>query len=44
MVSAFHRRNARVLAFLPEQGRDIERALEIGMDEILLDVDPRPYW
>lgn len=36
IIEQYHKRGARVLAFLPEHQRDVERALELGMDELLV--------
>ena len=37
VFDAYHSRGARVLAYLPETGREIERALWAGADEVILD-------
>lgn len=36
VIEHYHRRGARVLAFLPEQRNEVERALELGVDEFLV--------
>ena len=36
IIEQYHNRSARVLAFLPEHRADVERALELGMDELLV--------
>lgn len=36
----YHRKKARLLAYLPEKARDIERALEAGADEVLTNGRP----
>ena len=37
VFDAYHSRGAQVLAYLPESGREIERALWAGADEVILD-------
>jgi glycerophosphoryl diester phosphodiesterase len=37
IVERYHRRGARTLAYLPKSERDIEAALEAGIDEIIID-------
>jgi glycerophosphoryl diester phosphodiesterase len=36
IIEQYHRRGARVLAFLPERQADVEKALELGVDELLV--------
>lgn len=36
IVRQYHKRGARVLAFLPESREEIQRALDVGMDEMLV--------
>jgi glycerophosphoryl diester phosphodiesterase len=40
IFQAYQRRGARVLAFLPQGDEDVERAIEAGADELLLDGVP----
>ncbi|UZJ42992.1 glycerophosphodiester phosphodiesterase family protein [Marinimicrobium sp. C6131] len=40
MVDRYQRRQGRVLAFLPESGREVDWALESGVDEILTNYRP----
>jgi hypothetical protein len=42
IVEAYHRRGARVLAFLPEHRHEVEAALELGVDEFL--VNATAWW
>ena len=37
IVDRYHRRGARALAYLPKSERDIEAALEAGIDEVIID-------
>lgn len=45
MVQAYHRRGARVLAYLPEQDHDVKAAISAGFDEIMTNGLPpaRPF-
>ncbi len=44
IVEHYHRRGARVLAFLPEHRKEVERALELGVDEMLVNATAwRPH-
>lgn len=36
IIEQYHQRGARVLAFLPEHRKEVERALELGVDELLV--------
>jgi hypothetical protein len=36
IIEQYHQRGARVLAFLPEHRAHVERALELGVDELLV--------
>ena len=42
IVKAYHRRGARILAYLPERDEDAARAIQVGFDEILTNGRPLP--